>query len=431
MSSPSKLSVEALKRLGRYLVRRPRLVFKYPFQETLDGVDVYGDTDHAGCLRTRKSTSGGCVMVGTHLIKSWASTQPTITLSSGEAELYGVVRAAANGLGYLSLLADLGIHLRLRVWTDSTASQGMCGRQGLGKVRHLDVQELWVQQRVRNRDFDLFKIKGEENPGDLFTKAGLAESRITELLRLLNCEYRDGRAAAAPALRQEGGTKCFVLNRGRQSGGRRSGKERDNKGITPQCPRNVPQQYSTTTAAGPTPTVHSYGRRGSGARPKSLQSVSPKSFLSTADGPNPPAQSEEFVLRRQQRTGRRRVYPTLERARPSVAAVASELQSKRWADEPEEEGEYTEEQVRDMLRAVLKLPHLVLDGRTCEPATPAVPEAEEPEDPVTAEGLAIGRHRAGRQGLPCRLQASESPQHAFAEEGQRSYKASRGPSEVS
>ena len=87
MAAPSKLSVEALKRLGRYLVKRPRLVFRYPFQGTVEGVDVHGGTDHAGCLRTRKSTSAGCLLVGTHLIKSWASTQPTITLSSGEAKL--------------------------------------------------------------------------------------------------------------------------------------------------------------------------------------------------------------------------------------------------------------------------------------------------------------------------------------------------------
>ena len=83
-------------------------------------------------------------MVGRRLVKSWSSTQPTITFSSGEAELYGVVRAAANGLGYISLLADLGVHMRLRIWTDSTASQGMCARQGLGKVRHLAAQELWI-----------------------------------------------------------------------------------------------------------------------------------------------------------------------------------------------------------------------------------------------------------------------------------------------
>ena len=59
-------------------------------------------------------------MVGTHLLKSWASTQPTITLSSGEAELHGVVKAGANGMGMLSLLYDLGVRLRLVAWTDST-----------------------------------------------------------------------------------------------------------------------------------------------------------------------------------------------------------------------------------------------------------------------------------------------------------------------
>ena len=174
MAKPTKLSVEGLKRLGRYLCGQKRLVYMYRWQDQVDALDVYADTDHAGCLRTRKSTSGGCVMLGAHLLKSWASTQPTITLSSGEAELHGVVKGSAAGLGMLSLLADLGVRIRLRVWTDSTASIGICKRQGLGKVRHLDVQDLWVQQRVRSGDFDLYKIPGERNPGDLFTKFGLS-----------------------------------------------------------------------------------------------------------------------------------------------------------------------------------------------------------------------------------------------------------------
>ena len=59
MSEPTKMSVEGLKRIGRYLTKYPRLVYHYPFQDGVDGVDVYVDTDHAGCLRTRKSTSGG------------------------------------------------------------------------------------------------------------------------------------------------------------------------------------------------------------------------------------------------------------------------------------------------------------------------------------------------------------------------------------
>ena len=71
-------------------------------------------------------------MIGTHLIKAWSSTQPGISLSSGEAEVVGVTRAAATALGFRSLLHDLG-HLTLsgRGWTHSSAAIGICKRQGL------------------------------------------------------------------------------------------------------------------------------------------------------------------------------------------------------------------------------------------------------------------------------------------------------------
>ena len=101
--------------------------------------------------------------MGTRLMKSWASTQPKITLLSGEAELHGMVRGAPVGLGMLSLLTDLGVSIPLRVWTDSIASMSICKRQGLGKVRHLQAQDLWIQQRVRARDFELHKISGEKS----------------------------------------------------------------------------------------------------------------------------------------------------------------------------------------------------------------------------------------------------------------------------
>ncbi len=141
----------------------------YPWQ-TVSRVDTYSDTDWAGCLKTRKSTSGGCLMLGTHLLKSWSSTQTSISLSSGEAEFYGVVKASGVSLGYQALLRDVGLNLPIRVWTDSSATIGICGRQGLGKLRPVDTQSLWIQQRVRNGSVELFKVKGEENPTDLFTK---------------------------------------------------------------------------------------------------------------------------------------------------------------------------------------------------------------------------------------------------------------------
>ena len=58
-------SQAALKRLVHYLAARSRLVLKYEYQ-TVSQLDVYIYTDWAGCPRTRKSTSGGCLMLGKH-----------------------------------------------------------------------------------------------------------------------------------------------------------------------------------------------------------------------------------------------------------------------------------------------------------------------------------------------------------------------------
>ena len=104
--------------------------------------------------------------------------------------------------------------MKLRLWTDSSASKGVCSRQGLGKVRHLDVQDLWIQQRVRNGDFSLYKVKGDDNPGDSFTKASLTSHRIETLLNMLSCNCRQGRAISAPALRKkEESKKTFEVDR--------------------------------------------------------------------------------------------------------------------------------------------------------------------------------------------------------------------------
>ena len=176
-------------------------MIKFDRQET-DMVNVYSDTDWAGCPRTRKSTSGGCLMVGNHVIKTWSSTQVSLALSSGEAEYYGVVRASGVGLGQQALFRDAGLRLGLRVWTDSSAAIGTASRQGLGKLRHVECHSLWLQQRLRRKEFELRKIAGEENPGDLFTKHLESAAKLKQLMSLFNCEFTPGRAASAPNLKR-------------------------------------------------------------------------------------------------------------------------------------------------------------------------------------------------------------------------------------
>ncbi len=189
MSKPTEAAWRALTRPCRYLVGLPRMIFHYRWQ-TVEHVDVYTDTDWAGCPGTRKNTSGGCAVLEANPIKTWLSTQSSVALSSGEAKSNGVVRGAGVGLGYQSFLQDLGIHVGLRVWTDSSAAIGICTRQGLGKLRHLDTHTLWVQQAVRSKRVDLRKVAGEVNLADLFTKHSLTRERLIGLTELFDLECK-------------------------------------------------------------------------------------------------------------------------------------------------------------------------------------------------------------------------------------------------
>jgi hypothetical protein len=95
MSAPRRKDWRKLIRLGKYLVGRERYIIKFDYQGSVKNLECWTDTDYAGCRDTRKSTSGGLICFGKHLIRGWSSTQKVIALSSGEAEFYGMVRGAA------------------------------------------------------------------------------------------------------------------------------------------------------------------------------------------------------------------------------------------------------------------------------------------------------------------------------------------------
>ena len=211
MSAPTQSSWNALRRLARYLSGLPRMVFQYKWQEA-NTIDVYTDTDWAGCPRTRKSTTGGVMMMGSHVIKAWSSTQASIALSSGEAEFNGVVKGSGVGLGFQALLKDLGEKAKLRIWTDSSASIGICTRQGLGKLRHLDTHTLWIQQAVRSQRIDLRKVDGAKNPADLLTKHSLTREKMAQLVALYDCKFKSGRAEAAPQTRKGAKGKLSIAD---------------------------------------------------------------------------------------------------------------------------------------------------------------------------------------------------------------------------
>ena len=61
--------------------------------------------------------------------------------------------------------------MRVSQWKQIQRQQrGIAFRKGLGKVRHIEVCQLWLQEKVRKGVIKLIKIKGTENPADLLTK---------------------------------------------------------------------------------------------------------------------------------------------------------------------------------------------------------------------------------------------------------------------
>ena len=137
MATPRRGDMLLLKRLARYLVGAPRAVYTFPWQSMATCLEVCVDSDWAGCRGTRRSTSGGVLSWGNHVLKSWATTQATVALSSAEAELYSLVKGAAQALGMIAVGRDLGVSLEARIHTDASAALGIIQRQGICKLRHI------------------------------------------------------------------------------------------------------------------------------------------------------------------------------------------------------------------------------------------------------------------------------------------------------
>ena len=160
---------------------------------------VYADVDWAGCRDIRKSTTGGCAMLGEHTLKGWSKTQALVALSSGESELYATLRAASEALSIIALLQDLGYRVKGEVWGDASAALGIINKKGLGKTRHTQTRLFWIQQTATDQRLHYAKILGKKNPADLFAK--FIDTTTTHAhVQKLEYRFTQGRSSEAPKL---------------------------------------------------------------------------------------------------------------------------------------------------------------------------------------------------------------------------------------
>ena len=188
VAEPQKRDEQAMKRALKYISSTQSwcMWFVHKPEEKTDTIRVFVDASWASG-RGRRSTSGGLITVAGFPMMWWSRTQPTIAQSSCEAELLAANTGATEARFLQSLMEELGVTANIIIETDSSSAEKVTRKRGVGRMRHLAIKELWLQDEVRSGRIEVKHVKGLVNPADLMTKA-LPRKRLWELCELVGLQ---------------------------------------------------------------------------------------------------------------------------------------------------------------------------------------------------------------------------------------------------
>ena len=81
----------------------------------------------------------------------------------------------------------------MAVHVDSSAAIGVISRRGSGKLRHIRVGQLWIQDMAEEGEVIVKKVGGDDNVADLMTK-NLSDRKVSQFMGFMNCDFPGGRA---------------------------------------------------------------------------------------------------------------------------------------------------------------------------------------------------------------------------------------------
>jgi transposase InsO family protein len=173
MANPGKEHWQAVKWLLRYLrgTLDVGLMFKWE-KSSEPHVSGYVDSDYAGDLDRRRSTTG-YVFTLAHGPISWRSMlQPTVALSTTEAEYMAVTEAVKEALWLQGLVGDLGFSQEhVNVYCDSQSAIHLAKNQvHHARTKHIDIRFHFIREVIGNGEISLQKVDTKENPADMLTK---------------------------------------------------------------------------------------------------------------------------------------------------------------------------------------------------------------------------------------------------------------------
>nr|GFA86602.1 retrovirus-related Pol polyprotein from transposon TNT 1-94 [Tanacetum cinerariifolium] len=170
---PAEKHLTAVKRIFRYLKDTIHMGLWYP-KDTGFELTAFSNLDHAGCLDSRKSISGGIQFLGGDKLVSWSSNKQDCTsMSFAEAEYVSLFACYAQLLWMRTQITDYGFHFdKIPMYCDSKAAISIsCNLVQHSRTKHIDVRYHFIKEKVEKGIVELFFVRTEYQLADLFTKA--------------------------------------------------------------------------------------------------------------------------------------------------------------------------------------------------------------------------------------------------------------------
>ena len=165
-------------------------------------LEVFSDSDWAGNKSSRKSTSSGTMFLDGQVIYTFSRNQKSVALSSGEAEYYAGASAASDSILLKEAIQFLtGKRCKVNLYLDSSAARGIITRQGVGRVKHLQIRTLFLQELHKQGTLSVHPVGTKENTADIGTKP-LSGKRIKLLLHWLGFQDENNEPVGSEELQE-------------------------------------------------------------------------------------------------------------------------------------------------------------------------------------------------------------------------------------
>jgi len=170
MERPTEMHLSAIKRILRYLKGTASYGILYTKREEVK-LTGWSDSDYAGDIDDRKSTSGYVFMIGDSAIAWSSKKQPIVTLSTTEAEY--VATTSCQGIWLRRILQQLNEDQKkvTTIHYDNSSSIKLSKNLVMhGRCKHIDVRFHFLRDLAKDGIMELKHCNSQDQLADIMTK---------------------------------------------------------------------------------------------------------------------------------------------------------------------------------------------------------------------------------------------------------------------